>query len=445
MTTQDRVRRVPLVPGETPLVIERTEGAYLYTADGRELLDAAGGAIVGNIGYGRGDVVKVAAEEMERVTYVVPGVATESRMRLVDRVVDRWLPAGMTRASFTTGGSESVDAAIRLARMHHVAAGRDERWKVIGRDISYHGVTIATLAVGGHEGRKAGYDPLLLDFPRTSAHYPLRCTFDHDHSFEACGMAAADALEEVIVREGPDTVAAFVAEPVVGAAGAVLVPPDRYWERVIEICRRHDVLVIADEVMCGFGRTGRRCAVDHWGVVPDIMTGGKGLGGGYAPIGGLYCTDAVVEPMAEAGQRLMFFTFGAHPTSCAVADKVLEIMEDEHLVERSAEMGRRLLDRLGPLSKHPHVAEVRGLGLFCGIELVRDRDTLEPFLAEASLNHRIVAEGTKRGVRFYPAGRSGRVPDAILLGPPFIVTDDEIDRIASTLEESIDAATKMLT
>ena len=444
MDLEERAGKIPLVPGDTPMVVDRAEGAYLYTHDGRKLLDAAGGAIVGNIGYGRPEVADVAAETMRKTSYVVPGTATEERMRLVERLVERWLPEGMTRCNFTTGGSESVDSAIRLARMHHLAAGRPERWKVIGRQISYHGVTLAALAVGGHEVRRAGYEPLLLDFPKAPPHYPLRCPIDHEHtSPDACGMAAADALEEVIERAGPETVAAFIAEPVVGAAGAVLVPPQRYWERVVEICRRYDVLVIADEVMCGFGRTGAKFAIDHFGVTPDIMTGGKGLAGGYMPIGGVYCTDEVVAPMASSGHRLMFFTFGSHPVSCAVADKVLEIMEDERLVQRSADMGAKLNERLEVLEKHPHVAQVRGKGLFCGIELVRDRDTLEPFGTDVRIHFAVMTEGAKRGVRLYPAG-GGPVAESILLGPPFIITDDEVETIAGVLEESIDAAVASL-
>lgn len=433
----ERTRRLAFVPGDTPLEISRAEGAWLYTPDGRKFLDAAGGAIVGNIGYGRSEVADAVAAALRDTAYLVPGLATTSRVALVERVVDRWLPPGLTRAAFCSGGSESVDAAIRLARMHHVAAGRRQRWKVIGRDLSYHGVTLATLAAGMHDDRRAGFDPLMLDFPKAPAHYPLRCSIEHEHA--DCGMAAADALADVIERSGPETVAAFIAEPVVGAAVGALVPPDGYWPRVREICDRYGVLLIADEVMTGFGRTGRRFAVDHWEVVPDIITGGKGLSGGYAPMGGIYATDAVVAPLAERGMRMMFFTYGAHPASCAAADKVLEIMEREQLVERSAELGSRLLERLAVLEKHPNVAQVRGLGLFAGVELVRDRDTLETFPRSAGMSTKVLARAAERGVRFYPAG-SGRVGDTIMMGPPFIITEDEIELIGSVLEESIDAA-----
>ena len=347
----DASRRTSFVPGSpaAPFAVERAEGAYLITPEGRRILDAAGGAIVVNIGHGRREVAEVAAQALEHLTYVVPTFATEAKAGLVERLTERWLPEGLTRASFTSGGSESVEAALRLARLHHVCAGRPERWKIIGREFSYHGVTLAALAVGGHASRRKGYEPLLLDFPKAPSHYCLECSLGR--TSEDCREQAADKLEEVIVREGPDTVAAFIAEPVVGGAAGAVVPPDGYWPRVAEICRKYGVLLIADEVMCGFGRTGEKFAVNHWNITPDIMVGGKGLAGGYAPIGGVYATDEVMAPIAERGEDLMFYTFTAHPASCAVADKVLEIMEREDLVARARSTGELLSKRLARLAR----------------------------------------------------------------------------------------------
>jgi len=435
----DLSRRTSFVPGSAaaPFAVERAEGAYLITPDGRRILDAAGGAIVVNIGHGRREVGEVAARALERLTYVVPTFVSEAKARLVERLTERWLPEGLTRASFTSGGSESVEAALRLARLHHVCAGRSERWKVIGRESSYHGVTLAALAVGGHTPRRKGYEPLLLDFPKVRSHYCLECSLGR--TSEDCRGEAADALEEVILCEGPDTVAAFIAEPVVGGAAGAVVPPPGYWPRVVDICRKYGVLLIADEVMCGFGRTGAKFAVNHWGVTPDIMVGGKGLAGGYAPIGGVYATDEVMAPIAERGEDLMFYTFSAHPASCAVADKVLEIMEREDLVARAKSMGELLSKGLARLTQHPNVAEVRGLGLMQAVEIVRDRDTLERFPADAHITRRVVAAGLSKGVFLYPAG-SGVAQDIIMLGPPFIITEDDIDLLVSVLEESIDAA-----
>jgi adenosylmethionine-8-amino-7-oxononanoate aminotransferase len=432
-------RRAAFVPSDrtVPFAIARAEGAYLITPDGRRILDAAGGAIVVNVGHGRREVAEAAAKALEQVTYVVPTFATEAKTALVERLTARWLPEGMTRASFTSGGSESIEAAIRLARLHHVSAGRPERWKVIGRDLSYHGITLAAMAVGGHAPRRKGYEPLLLDFPKIRSHYCLECSLGRTE--QDCREDAADALEEAILREGPDTVAAFLAEPVVGSAAGAVVPPDGYWPRVREICRKYDVLLIADEVMCGFGRTGEKFAVNHWGVVPDILVGGKGLAGGYAPIGGVYTTDAVVAPIAEHGEDLMFYTFTAHPAACAAADKVLEIIEREDLVLRAKKMGEVLRGRLAHLEDHPNVAEVRGAGLMLAVELVRDKRTLERFPVEARVTRRVVAAGLRNGVFFYPAG-SGVAQDVIMLGPPFTITDDDVDLIVTVLERSIDEA-----
>ena len=423
------------VPGKIPFAVKRAEGCYLITPDGRRILDAAGGAIVANIGHGRSEVAEVAASSLAEISYVVPPFATDARVRLVERLVDRWLPDGLSRVGFTSGGSESVDAAIRLARQHHVAAGRPERWKIIGREISYHGVTFGALSAGGHASRRKDFEPLLLDFPKAPAHYCLECSLRR--TTPDCRETAADKLEELIVREGPETVAAFIAEPVVGAAGGALVPPHGYWPRVAQICRSYGVLLIADEVMTGFGRTGKRFGVEHWDVRPDIMVGGKGLAGGYAPLGGIYTTEEVVAPLAEQGQDLMFHTFAGHSAACAVADKVLEILEREDLVARAAEMGRLLRARLAALEEHPHVAEVRGLGLMLGIELVRDRETLERFQASQQVAQRVVAAGMQRGVYYYPAG-SGPAQDVVMLGPPFTISEQEVDRLASVLHESID-------
>jgi len=433
----DAASRAALVPQDAaPFRIASTQGNYLVTPDGQQILDAAAGAIVANIGHGRAEVVEAAARALQNLTYVVPPFATEERIRLIERLTSSWLP-GLTRVGFTSGGSESVDAAIRLARTHHLAAGQPGRWKVIGRELSYHGTTFGALSVGGHANRRAGFEPLLIDFPKAPSHYCLTCQLGR--TTPDCREEAADKLEKVIVHEGPDTVAAFIAEPVVGGAAGALVPPDTYWPRVREICSKYGVLLIADEVMSGFGRTGQKFAVDHWGVTPDIMVGGKGLASGYAPMGGVYTTEEVVAPISKAGMDLMFYTFSGHPASCAAADKVLEIMEREDLVARSAKMGALLRERLAKLDGHPNVAEVRGLGLLQAVELVRDSETLERFAPEDRIIRKVTAIALKKGVFVYGAG-SGEVPDVILIGPPFTINEDEIEMIGSVLEESIDMA-----
>ena len=431
-----RTRRYPFISrGEpTPVAIARTEGPWLVTPDGRRIYDAAGGAIVANVGHGRTEVADAVREALVAETYVVPPFATPSRLRLTERLQERWLPPGLSRVVFASGGSEAMDGALRVARQHHLSAGRPSRWKMIGRELSYHGTTLATLAVGGHAKRRAGFEPLLFEAPKAPACYPLRCSLCRRP--EGCSLACADALEEVILREGPETVAAFVAEPVGGSTAGALVPAPGYWPRVAEICRRHGVLLIADEVMTGFGRTGRKFAVDHWGVTPDILVGGKGLAGGYAPICGIFAREEVVAPIAARGDEVMFYTYGAHPASCAAADKVLEILERERLVERAAAMGEVLARRLARLADHPNVAEVRGLGLLHAVEFVRDKASLEPFAKEARFASRVVAAGLAHGVFVYPGG-CDPARDVVCFGPPLTVTPDEIDFFVGAVEKAL--------
>jgi adenosylmethionine-8-amino-7-oxononanoate aminotransferase len=355
----------------------------------------------------------------------------------VERLVERWLPPGLDRVFLTSGGSESMDAALRLVRQHFVSAGQPGRWKILGRELSYHGTTLATLAVGGHAKRRAGFEPLLLDLPKAPACYCLRCPLGL--RYPECRVACADEVERAIERAGPESVAAFVAEPIGGSTAGALVPPPEYWGRVAEICRRHGVLLVMDEVMTGFGRTGRRFAVEHFGITPDVLVGGKGLTGGYAPLGAVFASEAVVDPIARRGDDFMYYTYGAHPASCAAADRVLEILEREDLVRRAATMGEKLRAALAPLERHAHVAEVRGLGLLQAVELVRDRATREPFPAAARVGQRVVVEGILRGVFFYPGGVDP-ARDVVCLGPPFVVSDAEVGTIARVLAESIDAA-----
>ena len=435
----DRTDRYAFLPGRgLPIEIAGAEGCFLIAPDGRRILDAAGGAIVSNVGHGREEVVEAAARALREVTYVVPPFLTEHRLALIERLRESWLPPGITRAIFTSGGSESIDAALRIARQHFVSRGEEGRWKVIGRELSYHGTTLSGLAAGGHTKRRKGMEPYLYGWPKAPACYPLRCALCRGEA--GCTLRCADAFESVIEEAGPESVAAVILEPVVGSTAGALVPPDGYLPRVAELCRHHGILLIADEVMCGFGRTGARFAVDHSGVVPDILVAGKGLAGGYAPIGGVYVREEVVAPIAEAGDDVMFYTFGAHPMACAAADAVLAIVEREGLVERARLQGEKLRAKLARLESHPHVAEVRGQGLLQAVELVKDRATLEPFPAELGLVNRVIGAGLAHGAFFYPGG-APPAQDVVCIGPPLIVSDDELELLATALEKAIDAAT----
>jgi adenosylmethionine-8-amino-7-oxononanoate aminotransferase len=437
--TPEQAQKYTFLPyGGLALQIERAEGSYLYTADGRRILDAAGGAIAANIGHGRREVAEAGQRALAEVSYVVPPFVTEHRARLVERLQRAWLPPGVARCVFASGGSEAIDLALRVARQHFLAKGEAGRWKVIGRELSYHGTTLSALDVGGHAKRRKGMEPWLHDLPHAPAPYALRCAACRAES--GCNLRCAEGIEAALERAGAETVAAVILEPIGGSTAGALTPPDDYLRRVAEICRRRGVLLIADEVMCGFGRTGARFAVDHAGVVPDLLVAGKGLASGYAPIVGVYATERVVEPIAAAGMEVMFYTYSAHPAACAIADKVLEILEREELVERAAAGGKRLRAGLeAELGDHPNVAEIRGRGLLQAVELVRDRESLESFPASARAAATVVAAGLANGAFFYPGGVEP-ARDVIVLGPPLCASDAELDACAALLRKSVDAA-----
>lgn len=428
----------PFLPGRDVPRIDRAEGAVLYDDRGREIIDAAAGAIVVNIGHGREEVAEAVARETRERSYVLPPWSTPSRERLVTRLREKWLPEPLDRAYFASGGSEANETAIKVAVQHFAAQGQPERHKIVGRSLSYHGTTIATTAVGGHAARRVGLERILHGNPKAPTPYPLRCSLGSHHP--DAGRHYVDALAATIEAAGPDSIAALIAEPIVGSSGGAIVPPDDYWPAVRELCDEHGILLILDEVMTGFGRTGPCFAGEHWGITPDILVSGKGLAGGYAPIGGVFTRSDVLMPIVDAGAEVMFHTFGAHPAACAAADVVLDILEREDLLARAAARADRLEARLtDAFADHPHVAEVRGRGMLRAIEVVADRETLMPFPAEARLTQEIVAEGLERGVYFYWGG-TGEIRDIICLGPPFVINDAQLDLTVDVLREAVDAA-----
>ena len=436
MSTAQEMAPWPFVPSGPMVEIERAEGCFLYAKNGQAILDASGGAIVSNIGHGRTEVAEAVADSMRKYDYVVPPFATEDRLGLVDRLQKKWLPKHLTRVHLSSGGSEAVDVALRLARLYHVGRGEESRYKIIGRDISYHGTTVATLSVGGHMSRRKGLEPMWTQTPLAPTPYPLR----HHERFDGeCGEDCARALEDIILAEGPETIAAVIGEPIIGSSGGAIVPPDNYWPKVREICDRHGILLIADEVMTGFGRTGKRFGSEHWNLKADIMISGKGLTAGYAPLVGVFATEALVDVLVQNQQSLMFYTYGGQSSACAASNAVLDIMEREQLVERVQEMEPVLERHLNRLGQHPHVAEIRGRGFLWSLELVKDRETLEQFPVDANITNKVVGAGMANGAFFYPGG-TGPVRDIITLGPPYIITEDEIDQMVTILEKSIDSA-----
>ena len=397
--------RYSFVPGTTTYpTIVGGDGCFLHAADGRRILDGAGGAIVGNVGWGRREVADAIAAAAQGAAYSIPLWPTPHRLELHDRLVERWLPEGFGHVFFTSGGSESTDSSIRLARAYQLAKGRPDRWKVIGRHPSYHGMTLGTIAVASHTARQRGFEPLLLPFPKVPWDDP-------------------EAMVRIIEHEDPNTIAGFLAEPITGAAGACLTASDEYWQAVTDTCRRHDILLIVDEVMTGYGRTGLTFGHQHFPIEPDVLVGGKGLGGGYVPIGAVAAKTEVAETLRNSG--FMYFTFTGNDIACAGAAAVLDILERESLVQRVAQIGPLLEGRLrAELSEHPLVTDIRGRGLFYGIELCCNRDA-------------VVSAALDRDLWIYPAG-SGPVSDAVMVAPPFVVDEAEIDQLVGTLRAVLD-------
>ena len=424
----------PFLPSDSLRIVDG-EGAWLIADDGRRILDAAGGAIVVNVGHGRAEVAKAMAANAAGPSYVVPIWRTPQREALVQRLRDHWLPSNLHNVHITSGGSEGVEAAVKIALQHFAAQGQTARTKVVSRDLSYHGTTIAMAGLSGHLARKRGLEGLLQTFPSVPTPQPLRSPLGRHHPDS--GAYYLKRTRDIIEAEGPETIAAFVLEPIVGSSGGAIVAPDDYLAGVRALCDEYGILLIIDEVMTGFGRTGAKFAVDHWDLRADILVSGKGLAGGYAAICGVFAEPQVAAPIAAAGMDVMFHTFGALPSGCAAADVVLDILQRENLVERAGVLGARLCAALNrQLGDHPHVAEVRGRGLLQAIEIVRDRDTLVQFDQDERIAARIVAKGLEHGVFFYPGG-TGAARDIICLGPAFVASEAEIDLMADVLAQSI--------
>lgn len=426
-------------PYAAPLLIERGEGVYLYTSEGQTILDASGGPLVVSIGHGRKEIGKVAAALFEKLDYVLPVYATEGSIELTKRI-KRMTPDPLNRVCYTCGGSEAVELAIKLTRQYHVISGNESRYKYIGRKRSYHGGTCATLSVGATEARKEPFRPLLWDSPHIEACYCYRCPFDKE--YPGCTMECAADLERCIEEEGPETVAAFIAEPIGGACGAANVPPPEYFPAIREICDKYGVVFIADEVITGFGRTGKATAMEHFNVVPDIMTFAKGASSGYAPLGGIVAQDYILEEFEKQEKEFSsIFTFSSHPLSCAIGNAVLKIVEEEKLIERVASMEQYISDSLAQLYECPIVGDIRGKGMLWGIEFVKDRETKEPFPAEEGITNQVLAGVMQKGIFLYPGigkDEEGR-GDAVMFSPPFIITEAEIDTVVNALREVLAA------
>jgi adenosylmethionine-8-amino-7-oxononanoate aminotransferase len=419
------------------------EGCYLIDSDGKRYLDACGGAAVSCLGHSDADVKAALHDQLDRLAFAHTGFFTsEPAERVAERLVAH-APRGLARVYPVSGGSEAVEAAIKLARQYHLERGDSRRHRIIARRQSYHGNTLGALGAGGNMWRREPFAPLMVETSHIAPCYAYRDQRP-DETPEAYGLRIADELEAEIQRLGPDTVAAFIAEPVVGAtAGAVPAVPG-YLKRIREICDRHGVLLILDEIMCGMGRTGYLFACEEDGVSPDILTIAKGLGAGYQPVGAMLCTAAIHDTIAKGSGFFQHgHTYIGHPMAMAAADAVLVKLTAPGMMasvrDKGAALNAALRDRLG---SHPHVGDIRGRGLFRGIELVADRATKAPFDPALKLHKRIRAAAMRAGLMCYPMGGTidGRRGDHVLLAPPFIIDAAQIDTVADLLAQSIDRA-----
>jgi adenosylmethionine-8-amino-7-oxononanoate aminotransferase len=427
----------------SPPVAVGGEGCYLIDAEGRRYLDGSGGAAVSCLGHGDAEVIAAIKDQLDRIAFAHTGFFTSEPAEALADLLVAHAPAGIDRVYFVSGGSEATEAAIKLARQYFVEIGQPGRRHLIARRQSYHGNTLGALAAGGNAWRRAQFDPLLIEVAHIAPCYEYRDRRE-DESPEAYGARVADELEAEIERLGPETVMAFMAEPVVGATmGAVPAVPG-YLARVREICDRHGVLLILDEVMCGMGRTGHLFACEADKVAPDILCIAKGLGAGYQPVGAMLCTGAIHDAIAQGSGFFQHgHTYIGHPTATAAGLAVVRAILGRDLVPRVRAMGEVLDGALrSAFGQHAHVGDIRGRGLFRGLELVEDRASKAPFDPGRGIAGKVKKAAFEAGLICYPMAGTidGRRGDHVLLAPPFIITEAQVGELVEKLGGAIQAA-----
>jgi adenosylmethionine-8-amino-7-oxononanoate aminotransferase len=419
-----------------PLAV-KGEGCWIEDENGKRYLDAVGGAYVATIGHGVREIGEAMARQAQKLAYVSGAAFTNEAVEaLCGRLVAR--TRGMDRAYIVSSGSEATEVALKLARQHWVDSGRASKHRIIALNPSYHGNTLLALSAGARQSYRAHWQEWLTEVSRIPAPYAYRCNCNGSPDCHAC---SGTALEEAITEEGPDNVAAFILEPVGGSSTGANVPRDGYLRRVREICDRHDVLMIADEVLCGSGRTGTWTASEGFGVTPDIITLGKGIAGGYAPVSAVLTRDEIIEPIARrSGALLHAQTFSHHAVTCAAAIATLDHLDRHHLIDRCRTMGVTFHERLQSLRKMPGVGDVRGRGLLAGIEFVADTTTKEPFPRSLRFAERFARTAQDEGLVVWPnvGHADGTNGDLAMLAPPFIITETEIDEIIVRFSRALD-------
>jgi adenosylmethionine-8-amino-7-oxononanoate aminotransferase len=427
---------------ETPPKAIGGEGVYLIAEDGRRIIDASGGAAVSCLGHQHPRVIAAMAKQASTLAYAHTAFFSSEPAEALAETLVGHEPGGLAYAYFVSGGSEAIEASIKLARQYYIERGEPQRQHFIARRQSYHGNTLGALAAGGNAWRRAPYAPLLsAAFSHVTPAFAYHEKHDGESDAQFVARLAAE-LEAEFQRLGPNTVAAFLAEPVVGATAGAVTAPDGYFKAVREICDRHGALLILDEVMCGMGRTGTTHAWQQEGVAPDIQAIAKGLGGGYQPIGAMLASGKIIDTIrAGSGAFQHGHTYLAHPLACAAALAVQHVIREDGLLDRVKERGRQLEQRLTErFGNHRHVGDIRGRGLFWAIELVADRASRTSFDPALKLNQKIKAEAFANGLGCYPGGGTvdGVRGDHVLLAPPYIASADEIDLIVEKLGTAVD-------
>ncbi len=427
----------------TPPEISHGEGCYVYDVNGKKYLDGCGGAAVSCLGHSDKDVTAAIKAQLDKIAFAHTGFFTSKPAEdLCDLLIEH-APEGIERVYLVSGGSEAVEAALKLARQYYLEIGQGERNRVITRMQSYHGNTLGALAIGGNMWRREPFNPLMIETFHIPACYAYRDQRDDENQYEY-GQRMANKLEEELIRLGPETVMAFIAEPVVGATLGAVPAIDGYFKRVREICDKYGVLLILDEVMCGMGRTGTLFASEQEGITPDILCIAKGLGAGYIPIGAMMCSGEIYSAIEQGSGFFQHgHTYMGHPTvaagSLAVVKAIIERDLIANVVDKGAKLRQALEQRFG---QHPHVGDIRGRGLFLGIELVKDRETKEPFDPSHAINKKIKKAAFEVGLMCYPMGGTidGKLGDHVLIAPPFIINDNQIEELADKLLDAVNTA-----
>ena len=418
--------------------LDRAEGIYMWDKSGKRYLDGSSGAMVSNIGHSNAAVLDAMRAQMDKSTFGYRlHFQTEAGEALAERTASL-APAGLERVFFVSGGSEAVESAIKLARQYALTQKQSQRFKVISRYPSYHGCTLGALAVTGYAPMTAPFDPMMQRMPKIPAPRAYLDGLNADD--QATGLHYADMLEAKILEEGPDTVLAFIVEPVGGASTGALVPPNGYMQRIREICTKYGVLLIHDEVMTGGGRTGKFFGAEHWNVVPDLITISKGFGGGYVPLGAVIAREDIVEAVLDSGGFIHGFTYAGNPLACAAGLAVLNEIDRQGMIENAASMGSLLKSRLSALmNRYPFIGDVRGKGLLLAFELVSDRITMNPLPPAMNAHSKLVDIAYENGLIIYSRRtRGGYDGDHFLVCPPMIITPEGIDEIIEGLASSLD-------